>query len=148
LFHIVAPDWAFFGEKDAQQLAVIRRMVVDLNMPVNIVAVVTAREPDGLAMSSRNRRLTPGERQIAPMLYRALLAAKERRARGCAVATELRQTALKTLEAYPQIRVEYLEVVDPATMTPVQQASGVVTMAAAVWIGDTRLIDNITLPPA
>jgi pantoate--beta-alanine ligase len=148
LFHIVSPERAYFGEKDAQQLAVIRRMVSDLNLAVEIVPVPTVREPDGLALSSRNRRLTACEREIAPMLFRALEQARERRERGCASAAELKRAALSSLEPNTQIRVEYLEVVDAETMTPVADAAGKVTIAAAVWLGSTRLIDNITLPPA
>ena len=142
LFHIVAPHRAYFGEKDAQQLAVIRRMSADLNLPVEIVPVATVREPDGLAMSSRNRRLMPAERQVAPALFRALQAAKER---GGASAADLREAALSTLAPYPQIRVEYLEVVDANSMTPVAEVNGPAILAAAVWIGATRLIDNIRL---
>ena len=148
LFHIVEPDRAYFGEKDAQQLAVIRRMVMDLNITVEVVPVPTVREPDGLAMSSRNRRLTAAERQVAPMLFHALEAAKERRASGCGSAAGLKKAALSVLEPFPQIRVEYLEVVDANTMTPVEEANGPVTIAVAAWLGSTRLIDNIKLQPA
>jgi pantoate--beta-alanine ligase len=142
---VVAPHRAYFGEKDAQQLAVVQRMAADLNMPVQIIPVATVREPDGLAMSSRNRRLTPAERQVAPMLFRALQSARERRQRGCVSTAELKRAALSALESFPQIRIEYLEVVDATTMTPVEEAGGSVIIAAAVWLGSTRLIDNIRL---
>jgi pantoate--beta-alanine ligase len=147
LLHVVAPHRAYFGEKDAQQLAVVQRMAADLNMPVQIIPVATVREPDGLAMSSRNRRLTPAERQVAPMLFRALQSARERRQRGCVSTAELKRAALSALESFPQIRIEYLEVVDATTMTPVDEAGGSVIIAAAVWLGSTRLIDNIRLQP-
>ncbi len=146
LFHIVQPDRAYFGEKDAQQLAVIRRMVVDLDMPLEIVPVPTVREPDGLAMSSRNRRLTAEERRAAPLLYRALLSARERIAADGATAAEARASGLHLLETNPSFRVEYFEVVDPATMAPVDRIAGPVIVAAAAWLGGTRLIDNVYCP--
>lgn len=143
LFHIVAPDRAYFGEKDAQQLAVIRRMASDLNMPVTVVPVPTVREADGLAMSSRNRRLRPEERAAAPALYQALQAGRERVRQGAAASADVKQAALAVLRAVPQIRVEYLEVVDADTMTPVEEIAGPVTIAVAAWVGSTRLIDNV-----
>ena len=146
LLNIVAPDKAYFGEKDAQQLAVIRRMVLDLNLPVEIVSVPTVREPDGLALSSRNQRLTPEERRIAPALYRALRAGQSAVAAGCRDAAEARHTVLRALEAAPAIRMEYVEIVDPSGMTPVESIVGPVRIAAAVWLGPTRLIDNLLCP--
>lgn len=146
LFHIVAPDLAFFGEKDAQQLAVIRKMVLDLNMPIEIIPVPIVREADGLALSSRNRRLSPEERRVAPALSRALHAARQYVAARRASVAEVRQAALNILAEYPQIQVEYLEVVDDASMVPVEQISGPVRIAAAVWLGPTRLIDNVYCP--
>lgn len=143
LFAIVAPDKAYFGEKDAQQLAVIRRMVADLNLPVEIVPVATVREADGLALSSRNRRLQPEERRAAPVLFQALEAARERIAAGCVSAAEAREAALRLLDGCPLVRVEYLEVVDATSMAPVEQIDGPVRIAAAVWLGGTRLIDNV-----
>jgi pantoate--beta-alanine ligase len=147
LFHIVEPDRAFFGEKDAQQLAIIRRMTADLNMPIEIVPVPIVREPDGLALSSRNRRLSPEERAIAPALFRALGLARDRIASRAASVGEARQAGLDALAKYPLIRVEYFEVVDPATMTPVDRIAGPVRIAAAVWLGSTRLIDNVSSAP-
>jgi pantoate--beta-alanine ligase len=140
LFHIVAADRAYFGEKDAQQLAVIRKMAADLNFPVEIVAVETVREPDGLALSSRNRRLSPEDRRAAPELYRALQAAAARAKDGPAAA---REAALALLARVPGMRVEYLEVVDAGTMQPVEKIEGAVRIAAAVWLGGVRLIDNV-----
>ena len=143
LFLIVAPDRAYFGEKDAQQLAVIQRMVADLNFPIEIVAVATVREPDGLAISSRNTRLTPEQRAAAPVVYRALEQARRCIAEGHRCAAEVRQEALRILAAEPQARVEYLEIVDSRTMMPVEQIVLPVRVAAAVWFGGTRLIDNV-----
>jgi pantoate--beta-alanine ligase len=141
LFNITQPDAAYFGEKDAQQLAVIERMVHDLNFPVRIVAVPTVREPDGLALSSRNQRLTPEERRAAPALFRALSAARELVAAGELHAQAVKRKAADLL--HPTMRLEYLEVVDPRSMQPVERISGRVRVAAAVWLGTTRLIDNL-----
>jgi pantoate--beta-alanine ligase len=146
LLNIVAPDQAYFGEKDAQQLAVIQRMVLDLNLPVQIVPVPTVREADGLALSSRNQRLTPEERRIAPTLYRALQAGQSAIAAGCRDAAEARHAVLRALEAAPAIRMEYVEVVDASSMTPVERVEGPVRIAGAVWLGATRLIDNVLCP--
>jgi len=142
LLNIVQPDRAYFGEKDAQQLAIIQRMVADLNLPCAIVAVPTVREPDGLAMSSRNARLSPEERRLAPLVYQALQAGARAAREGCAP-DAAKRAALAVLEAHRQMRVEYLEVVDPATMRPVDQVAGPVRILTAVWLGETRLIDNI-----
>jgi pantoate--beta-alanine ligase len=146
LLNIVGPDKAYFGQKDAQQLAVIQRMVGDLNMPVEIVPVPTVREPDGLALSSRNRRLTPEERRIAPVLYEALCIAADCIWQG-STPEKAKEFALARLRQRPQILVEYLEIVDPASMTPVERISGPVRIAIAAWIGSTRLIDNIAAAP-
>jgi pantoate--beta-alanine ligase len=143
LLNIVAPDKAYFGEKDAQQLAVIQRMVADLNVPVEIVSVPTVREPDGLALSSRNLRLTTEERRIAPELYGALQLAADCVRKGCTAANQVRTAALAHLQPHPQFRVEYLEVVDASSMTPVETIGGPVRIAVAAWLGSTRLIDNI-----
>ena len=142
LFHIVQPDTAYFGEKDAQQLAVIGQMVCDLNFPVRIVPVPTVREPDGLALSSRNQRLSPEERRIAPALYQALTAGRDLIAGGERDASKVKAAALRALASEPGIRLEYLEVVD-TRMQPVERIAGVVRLAAAAWIGSTRLIDNV-----
>jgi pantoate--beta-alanine ligase len=143
LFNIVQPDTAYFGEKDAQQLAVIRRMVADLNVPVRIVPVATVREADGLALSSRNERLTPEQRRVAPLLFRALDAARRKVAEGCLDAAAVKDAGMSVLRGEKQIREEYFEVVDAEEMQPVERISGRVCIAAAVWLGGTRLIDNV-----
>jgi pantoate--beta-alanine ligase len=150
LINIVQPDAAYFGEKDAQQLAVIRRMVDDLNVPVKIVGVETVRESDGLAMSSRNVHLSKLERMVAPVLYSALLAARARieQARAPIQQNDESDPAAVLREARTMIevagmRVEYLEVVDPEKLQPVERATGNELIAAAVWLGATRLIDNV-----
>jgi pantoate--beta-alanine ligase len=145
LFNIVQPDRAYFGEKDAQQLAIIEALVKDLNLPVDIVPAPTVRESDGLALSSRNTRLSPEERRSAASIYRALSAAASRIAAG-AEPGEARQAAMDILRGEPLLRVEYLEVVDAASMRPVDEFRGPVRIAAAVWAGETRLIDNVRCP--
>jgi len=145
LFNIVSADRAYFGEKDAQQLAVIRKMVADLNFPVAIVPVATVREPDGLALSSRNQRLTPEDRRVAPALYRALQAAESMIRSGSRDAGPIKQAGLAELARTPEIRVEYFEVVDPLTMQPIGRVEDRVLVAAAVWLGGVRLIDNCTI---
>ena len=132
LFNIVPADRVYFGEKDAQQLAVIQKMAADLNFPVTIVPVPTVREPDGLAMSSRNQRLTPDQRKIAPVIYKAL----------CEAERSI-QAALEMLSAAPEIQVEYFEAVDPKTFEPVEKMAGSVRIVTAVRLGDVRLIDNL-----
>jgi pantoate--beta-alanine ligase len=148
LLNIVQPDRAYFGEKDAQQLAAIGRMVADLDLPVQIVAVPTVREADGLALSSRNRRLSPAERRIAPAVYGALKVAEEQIAAGATDPQQVKTKTLATFHPFPQIRVEYLEIVDPVEMQPVERIAGPVRVAAAVWLGATRLIDNLLCRPA
>src|ERR1017187_3539456 len=148
LFQIVQPDRAYFGEKDAQQLAVIRRMVQDLNLPVQIAGVPTVREPDGLALSSRNRHLSAEERAIAPRLYQALRVAGQRIAAGGMAEGGWRGGRREVLAAEPRMRVEYLEIAGDAEMQPVECVAGPVRVAAAVWVGRTRLIDNIRCDPA
>lgn len=142
LFQMVQPDRAYFGEKDAQQLAIVEALVADLNMPVSIVPVPTVRENDGLALSSRNARLSPAERAQAAALYRALRAAADRVATA-AGPEEAKQAGLDVLAREPALRVEYFEIVDPGTMAPVDRIGGPVRIAAAVWAGETRLIDNL-----
>ncbi len=143
LFHIVQPDRAWFGEKDFQQLAVIRRMVADLNLPIGIIGVPTVRESDGLALSSRNEYLSPVERKAAPVLYRALQEAAKRVRSGEREAGKIREAAIAILSTEPLVRVEYLEIVDPDDIQPVSTVSGRVRIAAAMRIGSTRLIDNV-----
>lgn len=147
LFNIVQPDVAYFGQKDAQQLAVIRRMVRDLDLPIEIVGCPTVREPDGLAMSSRNALLSPDERIRALALSRALHAARELLAAGTRdVASVLERMRQIVAEAQPQ-GVDYISMVDPETLQPVAEVNGPVLAALAVRIGATRLIDNMLLEP-
>jgi pantoate--beta-alanine ligase len=147
LFNIVQPDVAYFGRKDAQQLAVIRRMVADLNVPLRIVGVSIVREADGLAMSSRNRHLSAGERRVAPSIYQALLHAQASIDGGISDPAQVRGEAVSELERQG-LRVEYFEIVDPDSMQRVARIAGPVLAATAVWLGSTRLIDNIDCTPA
>jgi pantoate--beta-alanine ligase len=145
LFQIVQPDRAYFGEKDAQQLAIIRRMVADLNIPVSIVPVATVREPDGLAMSSRNQRLSPAERQRATALSRALFKAQEMVEEGERSPEVIAAWAAAFLT---DVQLEYFSIVYPETLAPVERIEGPVLIAGAIWLGSTRLIDNVTAAPA
>ena len=147
LFDIVQPDNAYFGEKDAQQLAVIRRLVVDLNTPIEIVGVETVREDDGLAMSSRNTRLSPEERSKAIVLYRALREAGGIIAEGERDARVVERRAAAVIPSDASLRLEYLDVVDPVELQPVDTITGTVLVAGALWVGHTRLIDNVTYTP-
>ncbi len=144
LLNIVQPERAYFGAKDLQQLVVIRRMVRDLNLPIEIVAIPTVREADGLALSSRNKYLNAEERKAAPALYRALRAAAERIQSGERDVSKIREVALAVLNDEPLIRVEYFEVVEPDELQPVSSVDGSVYIASAIRIGGTRLIDNVT----
>jgi pantoate--beta-alanine ligase len=145
LFLQVAPDVAVFGRKDLQQVAVIRRMIRDLDFPIRLVVGETVRERDGLAMSSRNAYLSAEERRLAAVLPRALFAARDAAARGKGDATALRAQVRREIEA-EGIPVEYVAVVDPDTMKPVERASPGAAIAAAVRVGKTRLIDNVPVP--
>jgi pantoate--beta-alanine ligase len=147
LFQIVQPDRAYFGEKDAQQLAVIRHLVRDFNVPVGIEAVATVRDPDGLAMSSRNLRLDPGERQLATVLYKALSEARRQISGGVRDAVPVKQAAAAQVPREDRLRLEYLEIVDPEDMQPVERIEGPVLAAGALWVGSTRLIDNLLCTP-
>jgi pantoate--beta-alanine ligase len=153
LFHLVQPDVAVFGRKDAQQLQVIRRLVADLDVPVELVAGPTVREPDGIALSSRNRRLAPAERVAARSLPRALGAAVElaragRRSGAHVTAGELRSVAAGQLATGGAFELDYLEVVDPDTLMPQDPgavASARSLVAVAAFVGPVRLIDNVDL---
>jgi len=147
LFNIVQPEVAYFGQKDAQQLAIIRRMVADLNVPVRIASVETVREPDGLALSSRNQHLNPAERALAPALFRALTAAREAVASGATETDAVKRHAAEAIPADERLRLEYLEFVDPWTFQPVERVAGPVVAAGALWVGATRLIDNVLCTP-
>jgi pantoate--beta-alanine ligase len=144
LFNIIQPDRAYFGEKDLQQLAVIRRMVMDLNLPIGISAVPTMRDSDGMALSSRNRYLDGTQRKLAARLYQALWKARQLVDSGETDPHRVRALATKPLQEEPGIRVEYFEIVDPVEMQPVTDViSGPVRIAGAIWVGNTRLIDNL-----
>jgi pantoate--beta-alanine ligase len=148
LFHIVQPDFAFFGQKDAAQVAVLRKMVRDLDFPIEMVICPTVREPDGLAMSSRNRYLSAKERQQALSLSRALQTAQILADHGEHRAAALSQTMLATLEQEPAVRIDYLAVVDPDTLLPLEDVAAGALLAVAAYVGNTRLIDNVLLPSA
>jgi pantoate--beta-alanine ligase len=143
LFNIVRPDKAYFGEKDAQQLAVIRRMVQDLNVPVEVVPVTTVREPDGLALSSRNKHLTVAQRENAPVLARAMRRVLEIFESGERSVAEVTARVLPMFSEIPECRLEYFEVVNPTTLKPVERAEGSALVIGAMWMGTTRLIDNM-----
>lgn len=145
LFNIVQPDRAYFGQKDAQQLAVIRQMVEDLNLPIQIVACPIVREPDGLAMSSRNAYLNPQQRLQAVALYRSLDAMRQAIVTGQRDPARIVREANSILEASGPCRIDYVELVDPLTMQPVASVQGPVLAAVAVWIGPCRLIDNLLI---
>jgi len=147
LFEIVQQDRAYFGEKDAQQLAVVRRLVSDFNVATTIVGVPTVRESDGLALSSRNQRLDPDERQLAPALYHALQRVKSAIAAGVSNVSELKQLAVTQIPPDPRLRLEYFEIVDPVDFQPVDAVTGPVVAAGALWVGTTRLIDNMRCVP-
>ncbi|MDR1797311.1 MAG: pantoate--beta-alanine ligase [Clostridiales Family XIII bacterium] len=145
LFHIVLPDRAYFGEKDAQQLAVVRKMVRELDFPVEVIGCPTVREADGLAMSSRNGRLSPAERQAALSLSRALATAQGAFAAGERDAGKLKALMRAEIEKEPLARIDYVEIVEPSGFGSVATATAGSRMALAVFIGGTRLIDNAEL---
>lgn len=142
LFHIVGPDRAYFGQKDAQQLAVIRRMVRDLNFDLEIVGCPIVREEDGLAKSSRNTYLSPAERQAATILYQALTEGREQIKNGETNTTVIKETVRARIDSEPLAEIDYVEVVNPDSIEPVEKIHGPVLIAIAVYIGETRLIDN------
>lgn len=148
LLEIVQPDVAYFGEKDAQQLAVVRRLTTDFNVPVRIAPVPTVREPDGLALSSRNLRLTADERRLAPSLYAALTRAAASIEDGATNALEIARDAATLIPADERLRLEYLALVDPDDFQPVTRVNGPVVVAGALWVGNTRLIDNVRGTPS
>ncbi|MCS6844246.1 MAG: pantoate--beta-alanine ligase [Caldilineales bacterium] len=145
LFNLTQPQRAYFGQKDAQQVRVIQQMTADLNFPLEIVVCPTVREPDGLAMSSRNTYLTPEQRQAAPVLYRSLQAVEAAYRSGERDAGRLRQIALDVLAAEPLAQVEYVSVADAATLQELEQVMAPALVSMAVRIGRARLIDNILL---
>jgi len=145
LFNAVQPQHAFFGQKDAQQAVVIQRMVQDLNMPIELHICPILREPDGLAMSSRNTYLSPVERQAALVLSRSLKAGQAAFERGERDARKIKQTVLAVLEAEPLARVQYVSCADPFSLQELTDKSEQMLVSMAVYIGKTRLIDNIIL---
>lgn len=145
LFNAVRPDKAFFGQKDAQQAAVIRRMTLDLSYPITIVVCPTQREPDGLALSSRNTYLSPEEREAATVLYRALKTAEAAYQAGERNADVLRQLMRDTIRAEPLARLQYVSCADYDTLAELQFVQGKALLSMAVFIGETRLIDNLVL---
>ncbi|HMH05077.1 MAG TPA: pantoate--beta-alanine ligase [Terriglobales bacterium] len=147
LFHIVGPDLACFGQKDAAQVAIIRRMVRDLNIPVLIVACPIVREPDGLAMSSRNAYLDFQQRESAMVLYHSLMEVQKRFDQGERKASRLIEAGNQAFAAEPAVRLDYLEIVDPETLDPVDDVSREALVAVAAFVGKARLIDNIVLHP-
>jgi pantoate--beta-alanine ligase len=145
LFAIVEPDLAFFGQKDAAQAAIIRRMVRDLNFPVEIMVCPIVREPDGLAMSSRNAYLSPQERKSALVLYRSLAEVKGGFDQGERRAAKLIEAGKQVLAQESAVRPDYLEIVDPDTLDPLSGVDRPALVAVAAFVGATRLIDNILL---
>src|SRR5207248_9800221 len=145
LFNLLAPDAAVFGEKDYQQLAVIRRMVRDLNFPVEIIGVPTVREADGLALSSRNQYLSSEERAEATVLYRAITRVKELVERGEHSVTKLIDAARDVLSPAKRARIDHITIVDAENFEPLEKLRPTALIALAVFIGKTRLIDNLRL---
>lgn len=145
LFNLVRPDRAYFGQKDAQQLLIIRRLAADLNSGVQVMACPTVREEDGLAMSSRNSYLNPAERQAAPLLYRTLCAAEAAIAAGETRPTELEAMMGQMLGSHPLVRPDYVRVADADTLQQSASVHGRLLLAAAAYVGRARLIDNLAL---
>ena len=143
LFNIVAPDAAVFGEKDFQQLAIVRRMVRDLDFNIDIIAVPTVREKDGLACSSRNQYLNPDQRKQAMVLYKALEAAANA---GEKSANDIVVLARQVISEAPLARIDYVELVDAQSLQPIEMVGPNSVLLLAVFFGKTRLIDNIRLP--
>ena len=145
LFNIIQPDVAVFGQKDAQQAVIVKQMVRDLNFPIQIIVAPIVRESDGLAMSSRNVYLTPEERQQAPIIFNALQAARENVKNGLTDANHVRDQITKMIQTSPLARIDYVEIIDDQTLTPVETVKPGTFAAVAVYYGKTRLIDNIYL---
>ncbi|MCK4294490.1 MAG: pantoate--beta-alanine ligase [Planctomycetes bacterium] len=143
LFNIVGPDVAFFGQKDAQQAIVIKRMVADLNMPLEIVICPTVREPDGLAVSSRNQYLNPEQRKDATYVYKSLQKCQEMIDAGVTDTQKILTEMRRVLQQVPSIEIEYVSIVDVGTLQDIDKIAGKILAAVAVNIGPARLIDNI-----
>jgi pantoate--beta-alanine ligase len=146
IFALVGAEHAYFGQKDAQQVMVIRRMALDLALPTEVIACPTVREPDGLAVSSRNVHLSPEERAAAPVLHRALMAARRRREAGERSAEALRDEMRLVLAAEPLADVDYVSCADTRTLVELERVDGPALLSLAVRFGSTRLIDNEPLP--
>lgn len=146
LLNIVQPNVAVFGAKDTQQARIIQQMVRDLNVPVEILIEPTVREPDGLAMSSRNRYLTASERAVAPEIYRALLSIRARAIAGETDVARLETALHQMLASIPGARIDYASIVDDRTLQPLARLDRPALAAVAVFLGSTRLIDNVTIP--
>jgi pantoate--beta-alanine ligase len=146
LFNIIEPTRAYFGQKDAQQLIVIRRMVSDLNMNLEVVAVPTVREPDGLAMSSRNTYLSPSERQAALVLWQALSLANQLWSEGERNVGKIRQQMTALIGSEPLAQIDYISIADAKSLEELAEIDCPAVVSLAVRIGKTRLIDNIVLP--
>jgi pantoate--beta-alanine ligase len=142
LFHIAKPHLAIFGEKDYQQLTVVKRMVKDLDMDIKIIGVPTVREPDGLAMSSRNSYLNPNERESALCLKKSLDLAREMFSQGKKDAQNMRQAVEKLILSHPFTEIDYINICDPMTLEDVDRIEGEAILALAVKVGKARLIDN------
>jgi pantoate--beta-alanine ligase len=145
LFNLVLPTIAVFGAKDFQQAAVVRRMVHDLNFPIKIAVAPTLREPDGLAMSSRNKYLTPVQREQSVVLWQAIKHAQKAVTRQALAASRLKDEIAQIVAEKPEARLDYVELFDPETLRPVPSVSRGTHMALAVFVGKTRLIDNALL---
>jgi pantoate--beta-alanine ligase len=145
LFNIVEPSKAYFGQKDAQQVVVIQKMVTDLNMNLEVVVVPTLREPDGLAMSSRNVYLSPEERQAAVVLWRSMNLVKGLWQKGERDAEKLRNEMVALIKKEPLARIDYVSIADPRTLDELSHIKGSALVSMAVYIGKTRLIDNLIL---
>jgi pantoate--beta-alanine ligase len=145
LFNIVQPTRAYFGQKDAQQAAVIRKMVADLDMNLAVITLPTVREPDGLAMSSRNTYLNPEQRRAATVLYRALSLARELWAKGETSAGEVRRQMAELIQQEPLVTIDYISIADDGTLEELDRIKPLALISLAVRIGRTRLIDNIVL---
>ncbi|MGH8630412.1 MAG: pantoate--beta-alanine ligase, partial [Burkholderiales bacterium] len=148
LFHIVEPDLAFFGQKDAAQCTILRKMVRDLDLPVEIVVCPIVREPDGLAMSSRNAYLSAAQRQSATVLHRSLRRVQELAEKGERRSAKLIDAAQRIFLEEPDVRLDYIEIVDNDTLEAVEDTSRGALVAVAAYLGTTRLIDNLLLLPA
>jgi pantoate--beta-alanine ligase len=146
LFHLVGPDKAFFGQKDAAQVAVLRKMVRDLNFPLEIVVCPIVREPDGLALSSRNRYLSPEERKRALILSRVLHAIEAQAAKSITSTAALLEAGAQVFKGDPETHLDYLKIVNPDSLLEVATTENGALVAVAAWVGKTRLIDNVLIP--